>query len=181
MSLILVATVGGVLLERFSSVARRTDAWGYAGAEPGTRPATVRGPPTAVFSRPSCQITEGQFMARLTTEQGLLHHAAPHRAVGTRPGPRRAVLGLALTALGAKPHQSWEHGRSWRKDAVYVVVEQSPALAGDQHERRAPGLNHLAFRAGTAAELDTLVAAAPPYGWRLLFADRHPWAGGPEH
>src|SRR3954452_19063706 len=107
MSLILVATVGGVLLERFSSVARRTDAWGYAGAEPGTRPATVRGPPTAVFSRPSCQITEEQFRARLTTEKVLLHPAAPHRAVGTRPGPRRAVLGLALTALGSKPHQSW--------------------------------------------------------------------------
>src|SRR4051812_38063989 len=34
------------------SVARRSDAWGYAGAEPGTRPATVRGPPTAVFDRP---------------------------------------------------------------------------------------------------------------------------------
>src|SRR5213080_2674009 len=43
-SLILVATVA-----RYSSdmctVARRTDAWGYAGAEPGTRPETVRGPP----------------------------------------------------------------------------------------------------------------------------------------
>src|SRR5947209_2925131 len=42
-SLILVATVA-----RYSSdvcaVARRTDAWGYAGAEPGTRPTTVRGP-----------------------------------------------------------------------------------------------------------------------------------------
>src|SRR4051795_9923885 len=63
MSLILVATVGGVLLERFSSVARRTDAWGYAGAERGTRPATVRGPPTAVFSRPSCQIHEERFTA----------------------------------------------------------------------------------------------------------------------
>src|SRR3954466_5092593 len=34
MSLILVATVGGVLLGTLASVARRTDAWGYAGAEP---------------------------------------------------------------------------------------------------------------------------------------------------
>src|SRR3954453_22699045 len=86
MSLILVATVGGVLLERFSSVACRTDAWGYAGAEPGTRPATVRGPPTAVFRRPSCQITAGQFMARLTTGQGLLHHI--ERGYPTWPASR---------------------------------------------------------------------------------------------
>src|SRR5215207_1643707 len=82
--------------------------------------------------------------------------------------------GWLLTRLGAVPYQSWEHGRSWRAGGVYVVVEQSPALAGDRHERRAPGLNHLAFHAGTAQELDTLVDEAPAYGWRLLFADRHP-------
>src|SRR4028119_2464829 len=35
-----------------SDGARRSDAWGYAGAEPGTRPAAVRGPRTAVFDRP---------------------------------------------------------------------------------------------------------------------------------
>src|SRR6476620_2062533 len=43
MSLILVATVGGVLLER-CVVARRSGVWGYAGAERWTRSATVRGP-----------------------------------------------------------------------------------------------------------------------------------------
>src|SRR4051812_11588123 len=121
MSLILVATVGGVLLERFSSVARRTDAWGYAGAEPGTRPATVRGPPTAVFSRPSCQITVGQFMARvtterLTTEQGLLHHIelwVPDLARAERS------WGWLLTALGAELFQEWLGGPARRKGSPY--------------------------------------------------------------
>jgi catechol 2,3-dioxygenase-like lactoylglutathione lyase family enzyme len=89
--------------------------------------------------------------------------------------------GWLLTRLGAQPFQSWEHGRSWRHGDVYVVVEQSPAQVGDHHERRAPGLNHLAFHAGTAAALDALVAEAPANGWRLMFADRHPFAGGPEH
>ncbi|HEX8581351.1 MAG TPA: VOC family protein, partial [Acidimicrobiales bacterium] len=60
-----------------------------------------------------------------------------------------------------------------------VVVERSPALVGDTHERRRPGLNHLAFWAGSAADLDALVAAAPAHGWRLMVADRHPFAGGP--
>jgi catechol 2,3-dioxygenase-like lactoylglutathione lyase family enzyme len=89
--------------------------------------------------------------------------------------------GWLLTALGAAPYQSWEHGRSWRLGEVYVVVEQSPALTADTHERLRPGLNHLAFRAGAPAELDALVAGAPAHGWRLLFADRHPFAGGPDH
>ncbi len=30
-------------------------------------------------------------------------------------------------------------------------------------------------------ELDALVTDAGAHGWRLLFADRHPYAGGPEH
>ena len=61
------------------------------------------------------------------------------------------------------------------------MVERSPDLAGPVHERCRPGLNHLAFHAGRRADLDALVTAAPGHGWRLLFADRHPWAGGPEH
>ncbi len=112
------------------------------------------------------------------TSRGLLHHVelwVPDLARAERS------WGWLLTRLGAQPYQSWEHGRSWRSGGVYVVVEQSPALAGDRHERRAPGLNHLAFHAGTPAELDTLVAEAPAHGWRLLFADRHPFAGGPDH
>jgi catechol 2,3-dioxygenase-like lactoylglutathione lyase family enzyme len=93
--------------------------------------------------------------------------------------------GWLLTRLGAELYRSWEHGRSWRFDAarggVYVVVEQSPALTGDRHERRSPGLNHLAFWAGSPDELDGLVAEAADHGWRLMFTDRHPFAGGPEH
>jgi catechol 2,3-dioxygenase-like lactoylglutathione lyase family enzyme len=112
------------------------------------------------------------------TRRGLLHHVelwVPDLARAERS------WGWLLTRLGAQPYQSWEHGRSWRSGDAYVVVEQSPALVGDRHERRAPGLNHLAFHAGTAQELDALVAEAPDHGWRLLFADRHPFAGGPEH
>jgi catechol 2,3-dioxygenase-like lactoylglutathione lyase family enzyme len=93
--------------------------------------------------------------------------------------------GWLLTRLGAAPFQSWEHGRSWRwgdgPGSVYVVVEQSPALAGDRHERRAPGLNHLALRAGSPDDLDALVTEAPGHGWRLMFPERHPFAGGPAH
>lgn len=43
------------------------------------------------------------------------------------------------------------------------------------------GLNHVALWAGTRADVDRLAAEAPGHGWRLLFADRHPYAGGPHH
>jgi catechol 2,3-dioxygenase-like lactoylglutathione lyase family enzyme len=113
-----------------------------------------------------------------STGSDLLHHVefwVPDLARAERS------WGWLLTALGAAPFQSWPHGRSWRKGGVYVVVEQSPDLVGDRHERRGPGLNHLAFHAGTAEQLDALVAEAPAHGWTLLFPDRHPFAGGPEH
>ena len=91
--------------------------------------------------------------------------------------------GWLLTRLGAEPYQSWEHGRSWRwdPDGTYVVVEQSPALVGDRHERRSPGLNHLAFRVGSPDELHVLIEEAAAHGWTLMFADRHPFAGGADH
>src|SRR3954451_6051599 len=127
MSLILVATVGGVLLERFSSVARRTDAWGYAGAEPGTRPATVRGPPTAVFSRPLCQ-TKDPGLLRPPKLGPSLWPGPPDlpRAAARPPGPAPPpppAAGRGWACLpprrGAEPFQSWEHGRSWRHSDVY--------------------------------------------------------------
>lgn len=85
-----------------------------------------------------------------------------------------------LGELGWQPYQHWPDGRSWRRGGTYLVFEQSPALVGTAHDRRAPGLNHLAFHAGTPARVDQLVATAPEHGWDLLFPDRHPHAGGPD-
>jgi catechol 2,3-dioxygenase-like lactoylglutathione lyase family enzyme len=107
---------------------------------------------------------------------GLLHHVELWVPDLTRA---ERSWGWLLTRLGAEPFQRWEHGRSWQHGDVYVVVEQSPALVGDRHERRAPGINHLAFHVDE--DLDTLVADAAQHGWRLLFPDRHPFAGGPDH
>ena len=107
---------------------------------------------------------------------GLLHHVELWVPDLTRA---ERSWGWLLTRLGAVPFQAWEHGRSWRHGEVYVVLEQSPALVGDRHERRSPGLNHLAFH--VHEDLDALVAEAAEHGWRLLFPDRHPFAGGPDH
>ncbi|GHB51829.1 hypothetical protein GCM10010347_22070 [Streptomyces cirratus] len=109
---------------------------------------------------------------------GALHHVeiwVPDlgRAVGT--------FGWLLEALGYTPYQNWSNGRSWRLGPVYLVLEQSPALTADRHERRRPGLNHLAFHVEDAAAVEELAAGASRHGWRLLFGDRHPHAGGAGH
>ena len=95
--------------------------------------------------------------------------------------PAATRWGWLLGELGYEPFQDWPAGKSWRCDGHYVVLEQSPALRGSEHDRCRPGLNHLAFHAGTRAVLDRLVAAAPAHGWRALFSDRYPYAGGPDH
>ncbi|MCT7352167.1 VOC family protein [Streptomyces sp. 15-116A] len=108
----------------------------------------------------------------------MLHHV--ELWVPELPSAVRA-WGWLLGRLGWTPYQEWEHGRSWRLGATYLVIERSPALKGSEHDRMRPGLNHLAFHAGSRAAVDELVSEAPAHGWSLLFPDRHPYAGGRAH
>jgi catechol 2,3-dioxygenase-like lactoylglutathione lyase family enzyme len=109
---------------------------------------------------------------------GTLHHVELWV-----PDLERAIAewGWLLGRLGYEQFQDWDRGRSWRLAGTYIVVEQSPAMTGAGHDRLRPGLNHLAFHAGSRDDVDTITAAAPEHGWTLLFPDRHPHAGGPEH
>ena len=119
-------------------------------------------------------------MADEPAERGV-HHVE----LWVQDGPAAwARWGWLLERLGWTLHQSWDAGRSWRctdtPGSPYVVVEQSPAVSGG-HDRLRAGLNHLALHAGSRPELDALVAEAPGRGWTLMYADRHPHAGGPDH
>jgi catechol 2,3-dioxygenase-like lactoylglutathione lyase family enzyme len=110
--------------------------------------------------------------------RGPLHHVelwVPDLARAERE------WGWLLGRLGYTPFQDWPAGRSWQLGETYLVVEQSPAMTAAGHDRLRPGLNHLAFHAGTRAEVDALAGEAPANGWTLLFPDRHPHAGGPDH
>ncbi|MFC5805535.1 VOC family protein [Streptomyces formicae] len=90
-------------------------------------------------------------------------------------------FGWLLEELGYTLSQSWPDGRSWQLGSTYLVFEQSPALASERHARCRPGLNHLAFHVEDAAAVDALTTEGARHGWRLLFADRHPHAGGEQH
>lgn len=90
--------------------------------------------------------------------------------------------GWMLRRLGWTDGEGWPNGFSWTApDDSYLVIEQSPALSATSHDRLRPGMNHLALNAASRAEVDALVAEAPANGWTLMFADRHPYAGGPQH
>ncbi|RIJ79196.1 glyoxalase [Nakamurella silvestris] len=87
-----------------------------------------------------------------------------------------------LTGLGWVDHQDWPGGHSWKAaDDSYLVIEESPDLTAQTHDRTRPGLNHLAFWAGSRSTVDDLARQAPDHGWQLLFGDSHPYAGGPAH
>ncbi|RJL35697.1 VOC family protein [Bailinhaonella thermotolerans] len=109
---------------------------------------------------------------------GTLHHVEIWV-----PDLQRAVISWQwlLEALGYTLFQDWSRGRSWRLGVTYLVLEQSPALSADRHDRRRPGLNHLAFHVESRALVDALTERAPAYGWTLMFPDRHPYAGGDRH
>jgi catechol 2,3-dioxygenase-like lactoylglutathione lyase family enzyme len=95
----------------------------------------------------------------------------------------RTSWGWILRQLGWIEGDRWPGGLSWRSgtDSTYIVVEQSPALSATTHDRLRPGMNHLALNAASRAEVEAIVAEAPRNGWTLMFADRHPYAGGPQH
>ncbi|RBY79533.1 glyoxalase [Geodermatophilus sp. TF02-6] len=112
------------------------------------------------------------------SSRGVLHHVE----LWVRDlDAAEASLGWLLEALGHERERTWATGRSWRLGETYVVVESGPDVLDGPHQRTRAGLNHLAFWAGTAQQLDDLVTDALRHGWSLLYADRHPYAGGPQH
>jgi RimJ/RimL family protein N-acetyltransferase len=124
------------------------------------------------------------------------HYGATHRVLVALPekaglhhveiwvptvAQARRTWGWLLTELGWIEYQSWEHGVSWRRGHTYLVFEDSPARSARTHDRLRPGLNHIALHAGHPDRVEELVKAGAEHGWRLMFADRHPYAGGPDH
>jgi RimJ/RimL family protein N-acetyltransferase/catechol 2,3-dioxygenase-like lactoylglutathione lyase family enzyme len=138
----------------------------------------------------------------LATRLGFLtvgegdHYGAPHHVLVSLPKRPQGLhhveiwvpdlaatvrsWGWLLSELGYVEYQRWQNGVSWCLGQTYLVFEDSPDRHSD-HDRRRSGLNHLALHAGTPERIEHLVKQATEHGWRLMFADRHPYAGGPDH
>ncbi|MFC4736020.1 VOC family protein [Bacillus daqingensis] len=93
-----------------------------------------------------------------------------------------AYWGWLLQELGFTPFQHWEEGRSWRHGDFYLVIVQTEERFQDvPYHRCRTGLNHLAFRVPTKADVDRLTQEVKKRGMPILYEDRHPFAGGPDH
>ena len=111
------------------------------------------------------------------SHHGSLHHVELY--VGDLERSLRFWAWL-LGELGYEPYQEWDEGISWRRDDTYIAFVQAPEIDGG-FDRRHVGLNHVAFRVDDRDEVDRLTAALRERGARLLYEDRHPYAGGPDH
>lgn len=115
---------------------------------------------------------------RSSTATGRLHHIE----IWVRDlQEAKDSLGWLLERLGFQARKQWNDGAGWDGADTYVVIEAGPEVADEEHRRRRPGVNHLAFCAGSRADVDLLARRAVSHGWTLLFPDRHPHAGGPDH
>ncbi|GAA2979631.1 catechol 2,3-dioxygenase-like lactoylglutathione lyase family enzyme [Microbacterium terrae] len=93
----------------------------------------------------------------------------------------RTEWGWLLGELGYTRTSAWNEGESWSAGGAYLTLTTSPNIAGEAHDRRLPGLNHLAFDGGARSDVDRILAAGPEHGWSQLYSDRYPHAGGPDH
>ena len=134
-------------------------------------------------SRPSAAPESSAAMAAADPVPTAPAAGAIHHIELWVPDLDRAIVswGWLLGALGYRLYQDWPGGRSWGAGHSYIVVEQSPARTAGRHDRCRPGMNHLAFFAADRRHVDELVAEALLHGWRLMFTDLHPYAGGEHH
>ena len=87
-----------------------------------------------------------------------------------------------LSELGFASFQEWDAGRSWRLNDTYLVFVQTLDRHLDvPYHRGRVGLNHLAFWAESRDQVNALTEQVRARGLRILYEDRHPFAGGPDH
>lgn len=109
----------------------------------------------------------------------MLHHVEINVSDLTEA---RAFYESFLPDLGYVLYQEWPEGFSYKMERTYVVFVQTeePFLKKGYH-RKATGLNHLAFHAKSRNHVDALTEKARQLGLRILYEDRHPFAGGPDY
>ena len=111
--------------------------------------------------------------------QGLIHHIELYVS-----DLKRSVQfwGWFLEQLGYYRYQQWEDGQSWKLGDSYLVFVQAEERFLDvPYHRCRVGLNHLAFHALSRGQVDDITSMLKDRGVPILYADKHPFAGGPDY
>ncbi|MGG3572546.1 VOC family protein [Bacillus gobiensis] len=78
--------------------------------------------------------------------------------------------------------QKWDEGASWKYRDTYLVFVQAKEKYQDvPYHRCRVGLNHLAFHARSIEHVDQMTAKLKEKGIPILYEDKQPYAGGPQH
>jgi catechol 2,3-dioxygenase-like lactoylglutathione lyase family enzyme len=111
--------------------------------------------------------------------RGLIHHIEIYVADLKNS---IAFWGWFLEELGYNLFQKWENGQSWKIGDTYIVFVQAEDRFLDiQYHRCRVGLNHLAFHASSREHVDMMTIKLKEKGVKVLYTDKHPFAGGEEH
>src|SRR5690625_5112445 len=86
----------------------------------------------------------------------------------------RDQWGWLLKRLGFTLESEWTEGQSWEANGAYLTLTTSPNLSTDVHDRRAPGVNHIAFKAADEMTVDQITTEAEHHDWRPLYQERYP-------
>ena len=110
---------------------------------------------------------------------GLLHHIE----INVSSLPKTVEFwSWLLSELGYESFQQWDGGQSWRLADTYIVfVQTNEKYAHVKYHRSAVGLNHLAFYAESKEHVDRLTNSLRERCVPILYENRHPYAGGPDH
>lgn len=110
---------------------------------------------------------------------GLLHHVEINVSDLNRS---ITFWGWFLEELGYTLFQEWENGTSWKLADTYLVFVQTEERFLDvPYHRSRVGLNHLAFYAESREHVDDITRKLIEKGIKILYENRHPFAGGKEH
>jgi catechol 2,3-dioxygenase-like lactoylglutathione lyase family enzyme len=110
---------------------------------------------------------------------GLLHHVELYVSDLERS---LQFWSWFLGPLGCELAGEWEQGQSWKLGETYLVFVQAEERFQDpQYHRCRVGLNHLAFHARSRDHVDEVTDQLKSRGVKVLYQDKHPYAGGPDY
>jgi len=108
---------------------------------------------------------------------GTIHHITLY--VSNLTKSRDFWHWLLVERLGYTVYQEWDSGISFRFGETYLDFVQTETRNLDvPYHRCRPGLNHIAFHCATKEIVDSIVSNLELRGVKLLYPDRHPYAGG---
>ena len=76
-------------------------------------------------------------------------------------------------------YQQWDSGISFKLGETYIVfVQTEKKYLRNPYNRKNTGLNHLSFHCSSKEFVDTLTKELKEKNINILYADKHPYAGG---